>query len=367
MFSTFSYKVAPEGENFAPALACIDIVLKSRFRNTVALPFVRNYFFPPSAGRVALNPGMELWRGLYQSTVLGMSSLFLNADVLNKAVPSEMTVLRYFQQLTRAQVPLIKLEPYQCHIAEEHLKGLKLIYEHKESKGPKQKIPSGLGDSARVQTFRLDNGTTMTVEKYFQSLGIQLKFPLLPTIRITIIPKTDTEKKDSKSSKDLPRARNIFLPVEFCTIPGGQLNQKKCTEQCLQFMIKETAKPTNERKAMIYDICRRFPLLDQKKHFGIEIAEEFAKIMARIISSPVIKYAGGKTDINYANASWKEGNLIDPSQKVTKFAIVSCENVSMQILIDLKKDIIKAAYARKMQIEGPNDNIFTTNLLLTLY
>lgn len=294
---------------------------------------------------------MELWRGLYQSTVLGMSSLFLNVDVLNKAVPSEMTVLQYFQQLTNNRGgPPNNLRSNDAETAEEHLKGLRIIYEHKKSKGPHRKTVSGLGDSAERQSFLRDDNTTMTIKQYFKSIGVSLAFPLLPTILISSV--------DSKTDK----IKNIFLPAEFCSIPGGQLNQKKCTDKCLQVMIKETAKPTNERKALIQDISRNFPLNDDTKKFGIEIASEFAKVMARIINSPMIKYSGGKAEAPKPNnGTWRDGKFVFASQKVMKFAIISCENISRSVLVDLKRDIAKASADRQMKLQDSNENIFVCN------
>lgn len=68
---------------------------------------------------------MELWRGLYQSTVMGKKSLYLNVDVLNKALPSEMTVIDYLIAMNSGKVPnALEMARLEEEVT-EHLKGLK--------------------------------------------------------------------------------------------------------------------------------------------------------------------------------------------------------------------------------------------------
>lgn len=173
----------------------------------------------------------------------------------------------------------------------------------------------------------------MTVEKYFKSkFNVTLRYPLLQTIQA------------------LPADKKIFLPMEFCRIPGGQLNQKKCTDKCLQSMIKETATTTERRKELIQSITQSYPLNEDVDEFGLKVGVKFEEVMARIIDPPKIKYAGEFTVPAANNGTWREGPLMGPSQEVVSYGIICCENISVQVLQSLKTDINKTARNKNIQL-----------------
>lgn len=285
---------------------------------------------------------MELWRGLFQSTVLGKKSLYLNADVLNKAVPTEESILDIVFRMNRNQIPATLNKSLSDSLT-EHLKGLRISYQAKASIPLRFKQFIKLGKPANEQTFDF-NGRKVTVEQYFiqnEDLRVKLKYPGLPTVQVD------------------PREKNIFLPLEFCSIPGGQLNQKKCTDKCLQIMIKQTAVTTDKRKEMIKDFTSRYPLKEEAKAFGIEISAQFEKVMARIVGKPSIVYAGNKTELpSDLTGTWRSGNFVKGFEGNVNFAIVSSENISQSVLQCLKDDIIRAAGAKRLPMSGSVQQVF---------
>lgn len=341
--SVFSYKNAEEFDNLTEATRCFDIILKTRFKNTNAQTFGKQFYFPPIDNKpILLNDGMELWRGLFQSTIMGTKSLYLNADVLNKAVPSEVKLLDYLATLNRGQVPAT-LQYNQMEILKEHLKQLRLLYQAKPSIPGRFKQFYQLGKSAKEQKFEHE-GKQITVEQYFKQkdgLKIQLKYPNLPLIQV------------------LPADKKIFLPMEFCTIPGGQLNQKKCTDKCLQVMIKQTAVSTDERKRLIKESSESYALKEDGKAFGIEISNKFEQVMARIINKPSIVYAGNKQELpSETTGTWRSGNFVRGFTENIFFGVISSETLSSQVLNALKDDIVGAAGRKRLPMNGQVMQLF---------
>lgn len=319
------------------ALQCLEIVQKSRFRNSNALQFGRQFYFPPINGqKIDLTEGLELWRGLHQSIVLGSKSIYLNADVLSKAVPSEGWIQPLFEQTFRGD--LRKLG--------DHLKGLRITYRAGETE--QFKLFCGFGKPAQQQTFSLD-GKSVTVQNYFSSKkNINLRFPALPTIQLQ------------------PREKNIFIPMELCRIPAGQMNQKICPDSCKQAMIKRTAVSTDERKENILNFSKFYAENKDLKAFGIEVKQEFEKVMARIIAPPTVKYGNRTETVNSLKGTWKDGKFLQTAAVKVKYAVINCHaRTSPQTVKILKEEINKAAFSQGLPLEDtPGDgNIFRVNIL----
>lgn len=260
---------------------------------------------------------------------MGEKSLYLNADVLSKAVPCAISILDLLKQKFR-EIPR-NLNVGQKKSVQDHLKMLKISYKLKGQERIKQFHKLAL--SAKEQTFNLD-GKQTTIEKYFKTKhGTTLKYPDLPLIQV------------------LPADKQIFLPMEFCSIPPGQLNQKKCSDKCAQTMIKETAKPTDERKAMIKDFSNTYPLNNDVKAFGVDISKEFEKVMARIIDKPNIVFKNSKEIPKDNDGTWRDGVFVKNMEPV-KFAIINLDEVSGQMLHKLKDEILNMAHKKQMNMTG---------------
>lgn len=106
-------------------LQVIDVVL----RHSLSLRQIvvgSSLFTPPTTDRtVNLGGGMHLYRGMYQSAILGWRP-FLNVDVANKAFPSASNIIdliREFGGDPQGQLPYYVTEKLQ-----KHLKTLRVNY-----------------------------------------------------------------------------------------------------------------------------------------------------------------------------------------------------------------------------------------------
>lgn len=166
-------------------------------------------FFPPPRDFYDLGDFYELWLGLFQSTVLGRVP-YVNVDVAHKAFPTAMKltaiVAGLYQNTRGARGDLnTQLDRYVEQNLVCHLRGLRILYEvsgqaasKKSYKFLKLSVPP-----AREEFMQEDRKTT--VAAYFQSKGIRLQYPNLPCVRV---------------GNDV---RKIALPMEFCSIPPGQV------------------------------------------------------------------------------------------------------------------------------------------------
>lgn len=280
---------------------------------------------------------MELYRGLHQSIVLGSKSVYLNADVLSKAVATEGKVQDILDKYFRGNFEALK----------DHLKGLKISFKSGDSDQFKMFV--GFGKPANQQSFSF-NGKIVTVEKYYmEKYKIKLRFPAQPTIQMQ------------------PREKNIFIPMELCSVPRGQMNQKICPDSCKQLMIKHTAVSTDERKANIMQFSRNYAENRDLQAFGIDVSQTFEKVMARIINPPDILYGSGKQKVNAAKGTWSDGAFLEKAVGVISYAIINCDaNTSPQTVMKLKEEINTMGRKQGLQLQdAPGaENIFRCNVSL---
>lgn len=235
----------------------------------------------------------------------------------------------------RGQVPR-SLNNYEEDTVAKHLKQLKICYQAKKTDPQRIKTILRLGRSAQDQTFKMEGSPKpISVLQYFKTkYGIQLQFPQLPLIQV------------------MPDDKKIFLPMEFCTILAGQLNQKECSDLCKREMIRETAVSTDRRKQLIKDSSARYSVTAEMRQFGIEISNEFEKVVARIIAKPDILYAGSVAKPNKLDGTWNGGNFQTKSQKDMKFGIICCEDISLLVVKQLKDDIANTAAQKGIKLMG---------------
>lgn len=152
----------------------------------------RSFFLQPTNKPEDLGDFFELWRGLFQSTVLG-SVPYLNVDGSFKAFPKpykNMVDLFYDANENRAKLL-------------QHLKGMDICYNMPGTTVRRNYRFIGL-DRAPADCLFEQNGKRISVLEYFKSRNIEIKFPNLPCIKLGI--------------------RNICVPAEFCSLSGAQVN-----------------------------------------------------------------------------------------------------------------------------------------------
>ena len=146
-------------------------------------PFNTRSFFTPS-GKKDINAGLELWQGDFQSLRPSQNKLYVNIDistgVMYKAIKLVDLCLEFFRRnnpVDLANIPdreRVRLQRFITGVRVETSYARKRI--HVIKKLSRQ--------SAHALTFTTRDGVTMSVEAYFQSLNIRLRFPNLPCIEV---------------------------------------------------------------------------------------------------------------------------------------------------------------------------------------
>ena len=183
------------------ALQVLEVVLASN-NHKLGIRAGRSFFRKPDRP-YDLQDGFEAWTGLYQAALLGEEPL-LNVDIAHKSFPSETTLINYLrnqnidtrQSLGNRDFPRVKA----------FLKDLNILYTPPASFGsyPRTYKVNDIGTPANSTKFKTDDGKEQTVADYFRSRGHTLQYPALNCIKVG------------------SSVKSISLPMELCSIPGGQ-------------------------------------------------------------------------------------------------------------------------------------------------
>lgn len=151
-----------------------------------------------------LGDNYELWTGLYQSTVLG-SRPFLNVDIAHKAFPKEMPVLSILEY-NRVNLNS-DLQHRDRFALQSHLNGLMIKYAMPGHEASARNYKFfGFNQNSKMHKFRSDQDQKeYTIEQYFRSRNVTIKYPNLPCLKLG------------------NAVKNITVPMEFCCIAGSQV------------------------------------------------------------------------------------------------------------------------------------------------
>lgn len=157
-----------------------------------------------------LGDNYELWTGLYQATVLGTQP-YLNVDIAHKAFPTQINVIDILDN----RVDLRRdLDSRDRNTLQSHLNGLMLQYTMPGNQASSRTYKFfGLNPNSKTHRFTSDQDKKeYTIEEYFRSRNVTIKYPLLPTLKLG------------------NAIKNITVPMEFCAVAGNQV-----TYICAQF------------------------------------------------------------------------------------------------------------------------------------
>uniref|UniRef100_A0AAU7B978 Argonaute 2 n=1 Tax=Sogatella furcifera TaxID=113103 RepID=A0AAU7B978_SOGFU len=313
--SQLSQYLSGKGQSYQTpqeALQAIDIVL----RNPAALSFVgvgRSFFSKPES-IIELGEGLELWYGFYQSAILGWKP-FLNVDVAHKGFPMGerlLDTLCRYQNCRYDDLRNMKsLDSYVQHDFEKYIKGLKVEYMIPQRSDTKRvyKVNKLMKNSVQQRfIFEKDNKKVeMTVGEYFQrEKKCALQFPYLPLVHIG------------------PLNKEFFVPLEMCTIVRGQSVNRKLTPNQTAAMVKNAAKPPDDRKRKIAMALRKANFNNDKcvQEFGIQVSDRFAQVTGRVLDPPVLEY--NKQTITPQKGVWRSGRFLQAAQ-IQNWAIINCD------------------------------------------
>lgn len=293
------------------AIQALDVVL----RNPAAQSFVtvgRSFFTRPRGQLIDLGEGLHLWYGFYQSAVLGWKP-FINVDVAHKGFPAPNPLVEVVIQICGGDKNVVS-RPLSADTVKnltKYLKGLKVEYEIPNMPHTKRTYKFvKVKDSCDRQRFKLSSGEELTVGEYFcREKKIRLRFPHMPCIQV------GNEKKE------------IYLPIEFCRIQEGQVSNRKMTENQTAEMVRNAARPPQERKLRIMETVQRVNYNRDQciNEFGIQVvADQFQRVPARVLDPPKLEYFGNRPVIPRAGV-WRNLRFLRASDLGCEWVILNLD------------------------------------------
>ncbi|CAH0387529.1 unnamed protein product [Bemisia tabaci] len=294
------------------AIQAIDVILRAAPLASRALPIVpvgRNFFIEDRPRIVSLGGGLELWNGFYQSAILNWKP-FLNIDVAHKGFPEPKPLIELYQEVCGIQ----SLDQTPYPIQKDRFRGfvttLQIDYSlpgNSSSKRTHRII--GIGKCTRDLRFPLkDDGPEISVDEYFRTVkNYRIKYSNLPTVQVD------------------PAAKNIYLPMELCSLKSGQVLHRKLDEKQTAVMVRKAAQPPEVRKEKILRAIQmaKYNQSPVVKDFGIEVNETMASVDARILETPSVEYAKPKQIIPRLGV-WNAGEFLR-SQALSNWFILNLD------------------------------------------
>ncbi|GAA6062365.1 hypothetical protein JCM10212_004211 [Sporobolomyces blumeae] len=258
-----------------------------------------SFFLGPG---LPMSQGVELWRGVYSSLRPSIDRLFVNVDLTSQVMIRPGNLVQFLLEHGRSQRPPIvagdldtsngvsdRFRAFGGKMA-RLLKGLRitLVVPNAQEVNPKRKIRELVGTSARQATFELQDGTTMSVERWFQvHYGIRLAHPDFPCVRVT---------------------KHALYPIELCAIDFGQKFAGKLSSAQTLEVLRHTTVSPRDRAGML-----QFGVGELKAangsvlgEWGIDISPDPMELTARILPSPVVKY---QQPLSVLNGVWNLRNV----------------------------------------------------------
>ena len=280
-----------------PMIQALDVVLR-HLPSLRMEPIGRSFFTKPDQP-FPLGAGKEVWTGYYQSVrpVMGWK-VMLNVDTATTAFYTEQSVFDFLCMTLRKCRPCDATKPLtdqekrafegrQLEDSErkrfcKEIKGLRIVVSHLPYPR-KYRVVDVTRLSARKQTFPLQDGSSCTVEDYFKKSYAKtpIYHPHLPCLHV--------------GSKE----RHVYLPIDVCSIVGGQRCIKKLTDQQTANMIRHTAAPPSQRKRAINETVTkaRFESDPLAKEFGISVSNMMVEIPSMVLPPPKLKYSGDNKEV----------------------------------------------------------------------
>ncbi|XP_018300750.1 protein argonaute-2 isoform X2 [Mycetomoellerius zeteki] len=234
-----------------------------------------------------LGGGLTLAHGGFLSGVLGWQP-YLNVDVAHKGFTINLRVLEYIAEVTKVSEENLSYNDvmkYKNKIL-GFLKGLKVTYAIPNSPISKRtyRVLDLWSDSCDSHTFT-SSDVTYTITRYFREMKrYNIKRTDLPTLHVG---------KTSNGGK-------VLVPLELCTIVGGQAINKKLDENQTTNMIKKAAMAAPLRKRNIEEAFRKLEINRSsvmEKEFHLSVSSQMKTVDARVLPPPGLKYANSTTTV----------------------------------------------------------------------
>lgn len=239
-----------------------------------------------------LSGGFNLWNGFFQSVRPTIHGLVVNVDVSHAVVYEEIPVLdwacvflsKFSHSRRRYQPPdLERLAPEDLKLLKGALKGVRItVTVPAGGRRPARPIKDLWPDAGNYAFMKGDEETTIK-DYYNDKYGFRLRFPRLFGIVVNVQQKT-------------------IVPVEICTIVGGQMYKKTLFPDQMSEILQHVTKNPRERIETI-ERGVQGDFLDYKNspffsQIGMQVDVRPMETAARLLQPPDIQYQGSIADLS---------------------------------------------------------------------
>ncbi|KAM3294875.1 hypothetical protein ACQJBY_037640 [Aegilops geniculata] len=274
-------------------IQALDIALRE-CPTTKYVSISRSFFSQSFGHGGAIGNGVECWRGYYQSLRPTQMGLSLNIDISATAFYKAQAVMEFaveYLNIRDASRPLIDQDRIKLKKA---LRGVRVEATHRTDKTIRYKITSL--SSAPLKELMFDqDGVRVSVVQYFKKqYNHSLKYINWPCLQ---------------AGSD---SRPIYLPMEVCSIVGGQRYSRKLNERQVSSILKMACERPAQRESSVLEIVNRnsYGNDDYSKEFGMKVMNQLALVDARVLPSPRLKYHDSGRE-KVCNPSVGQWNMIN--------------------------------------------------------
>ncbi|XP_037419045.1 protein argonaute 12-like [Triticum dicoccoides] len=274
-------------------IQALDIALRE-CPTTKYVSISRSFFSQSFGHGGAIGNGVECWRGYYQSLRPTQMGLSLNIDISATAFYKAQAVMEFaveYLNIRDASRSLIDQDRIKLKKA---LRGVRVEATHRTDKTIRYKITSV--SSAPLKELMFDqDGVRVSVVQYFKKqYNYSLKYINWPCLQ---------------AGSD---SRPIYLPMEVCSIVGGQRYSRKLNERQVSSILKMACERPAQRESSVLEIVNRnsYGNDDYLKEFGMKVMNQLALVDARVLPSPRLKYHDSGRE-KVCNPSVGQWNMIN--------------------------------------------------------
>jgi eukaryotic translation initiation factor 2C len=194
--------------------------------------------------------------------------------------------------------------------AERFFKGTKVEVNYHDVSKRRYRVIGVTRETADNAMFYNESiGRNQSVAEFFQTTHeVRLVFHGLPCFRV-----------------GNPQ-RNIMIPMELCSLTGGQRYPRKLNDLQTAEMIKFTAQRPQQRAAAISSGVQALEYTAENpylKEFEISISPSMLEVPARILPAPRIEYGGSDPVIMPRDGGWNlRGKRLLYGRKLNSWAVV---------------------------------------------
>ncbi|KAF9896523.1 Eukaryotic translation initiation factor 2C, partial [Lobosporangium transversale] len=245
--------------NCLTAIMALDVLI--RHKPALLYSTVNRSFFTPD-GASPLSGGIQVWNGFYQSARPAVGKMLINLDVAATTYYQSGSLLELAVKFLNKR----SIDDFRQGFTdrdrdrlEKFLRGLLIRVIHRGDVKRKFKISKLTVTPASRTTFMRDDVKTDVATYFNEVYGRRLSFPFMPCV-VT--------------------GREVYLPMEICSVIEGQRNIKKLNEKQTADMIKFTCQPPHIRANKIKDGLKLLSFQDNEymRDFGLRVSTEMIEI-----------------------------------------------------------------------------------------